>query len=144
MGMGVHWVMGGLKIVGYNMSFSWLAMKCLLFISAVATTAAAFLTAAMANPSSDFFPEKCVLASKPTKCMVNSFGVKRNTQNDFEIYYPGGVVGIRFGKSGAVEGGNVFVNNVPGTIQVSHGGEASAALTIITEDGKVYSFTYGD
>ncbi len=98
---------------------------------------------ALANAASDFFPAKCVIASKPTNCNVNSFGVKKSPRNDFEIYYPGGIVGIRF-SAGASEGSTAYVNNVAGTIQLSHGGEASSAMTIITRDGKIYSFTYGE
>ena len=102
------------------------------------------LSSVLANAASDFFPQKCVIASKPTKCRVNSFGVKKNPRNDFEIYYPGGLVGIRFGKAGTREGATAYVNNVSGTIWLSHGGQGSVALTIITRNGKVYSFIYGD
>ena len=97
-----------------------------------------------ASSAQSFYPQKCVIANKPTNCRVNSFGVKKNPKNNFEIYYPGGLVGIRFGGSGVKEGGAAIVNNVPGIIQLSHSGDGSAALTIVTRDGKVYSFEFGD
>ena len=120
------------------------AMKYMLAVATIATAVNTVLTSTIAVTASGFFPQKCVIASKPTNCLVNSFGVKKNPKNDFEIYYPGGLIGIRFGKSGAREGGAAFINNTPGTIQLSHGGNGSAALTIITKDSKIYSFTYGD
>jgi len=124
-------------------SLGHLVMKQHLVIL-LATVALTTLPIGKTSAEQGFYPEKCVIANKPTKCSVNSFGVKKNPKNDIEISYPSGMTGIRLGKSGVKEGGTAIVNNVAGSIQLSHGGEGSASLTIVTRDGKVYSFTYGD
>ena len=119
-------------------------MKYLLAVAALTTAANTFLGSTTAIAEGNFFPQQCIIASKPTTCRVNSFGVKKNPKNDFEIYYPGGLTGIRFGESGTREGSTAFIDGIPCTIQLSHGAEVTAAVTIITVDGRIYSFTYGD
>ena len=69
---------------------------------------------------------------------------KRIPKTFFEIHYPGDLTGIQFGESGTREGATAFIDGIPGTIQLSHGAEVTAAVTIITVDGRIYSFTYGD
>lgn len=97
-----------------------------------------------ASLAQGFYPERCVIASKPSKCLVNSFGVKKNPKNNIEINHPGGIVGIKLQGAGAREGAKVLVNNTAGTIQLTHTSQGSSAITIVTQDGKVYSFSYGD
>lgn len=58
-------------------------MKYLLAVAALTTAANTFLCSTMAIAEGNFFPQECIIASMPTKCRVNSFGVKKNPKNVF-------------------------------------------------------------
>lgn len=119
-------------------------MKYLLAVAALTTAANTFLSCTMAIAEGNWFPQQCIIASKPTNCAQIPSVLRRIPKNDFEIYYPGGLTGIRFGESGTREGSTAFFDGIPGTIQLSHGAEVTAAVTISTVDGRIHSFIYED